>query len=203
MMHPDFWGLGKLHLAPKDEALWIFLLGVTEEQLLQLALMADANDEAMIFVRFNDSETYDAAELESEAIAFTERVSYLFQNGNCFDLGYTGFMCDVLSKPMAFFVGGDAVTIGGPGHPSEAIKIKTLARMQNWMKVSQTVVRAEFGNFEIKAAMSLFRYKDKADNRSHVDTTSQNIKRLARFFSIPEDALKEQFHYVYPIFANI
>ena len=79
---------------------------VSAESLLQLVLMADASDETMRFIRYNDDENYDPAELEDEAMHFVERITGLFEHGLAFKTGYTRFMCEMLDQPMVFFLRG-------------------------------------------------------------------------------------------------
>ena len=82
---------------------------------MQLALMADAMDEAMMVVRFADTEAYDTSKLELVCNNFVDRASMLFEKGRCWEFGYTKFMCDELKKPVVLFVRGEAITVGGVG----------------------------------------------------------------------------------------
>ena len=73
-----------------------FLDFVSEQAQLQLALMADGFDEAMIFTRYNDNENFDKTQLQDEAYCFVDRVSLLFEKGECWRYGYTKFMLGLL-----------------------------------------------------------------------------------------------------------
>eukprot|EP00969_Alexandrium_andersonii_P090817 4008970-Alexandrium_andersonii.AAC.1 len=97
--------------------------------------MADASDEATIFIRSNDAEGYDATELASEAHAFLHRATVLFDQGECFSSGYTRCMVDSLREPVSLFFAGNSKVLGGPGCPSEDTKARVLSRMQNWLKL--------------------------------------------------------------------
>ena len=113
-----------------------FFDDLTEEHLLQLAMMADLSDEVIILIRFNDNEDTDVTTLKDECMSFVERARVLVEDARIFELGYTKYMLELLSKPLVFFPGGVAKSFGGPGRPSREVRVRTLARMKNWFSHS-------------------------------------------------------------------
>ena len=67
-----------------------FLRGLTMEDYIQLAMMADAGDETIMLVRLCDCEDFDPATTTHEIAQFRKRIVYLFQHGGCLRTeGYT------------------------------------------------------------------------------------------------------------------
>lgn len=100
-----------------------FLEYVTAERLLQLAMIADAADEAMCHVRALDRENIDNAELPQLNHDFLVRVAFLFgpQEG-CFRSGHTEFMEARLRKEVIVFLNGAPISIGGPGSITATVR---------------------------------------------------------------------------------
>ena len=170
-----------------------FLNSVTEETELQLAAMADASDESMIFIRFNDAENYDATELASEAHAFLHRATVLFDRGECFNSGYTRFMADSLREPVSLFFAGNNKVLGGPGCPSEEAKARVLSRMQNWLKLVRSVILAEFPFFELVSTFKVFSLSSGAGKKDARSAREIDLRRLAQFFGLSTGSLRSEF----------
>lgn len=100
-----------------------FLEMCSEEVLVTLALLADAADESLAHIRMLDRDHVDNAELQEMNSDFLCRITYLFgpQEG-CWQSGHTRFLLERLKKTIVVFVGGRAVSIGGPNCISEATK---------------------------------------------------------------------------------
>jgi hypothetical protein len=174
----------------------------TEESLLQLALLAEAADENMRLVRFNDSENFDSARLQSECVNFIARIEALFNDGRCFEVGFGKFMCEELSKAHVLFVHGSPKMLGGGHHPDAETKSRVLARMQNWVKLAREVVHAEFADFELKAAFSCFNLEGRAQSarpRSDADSAAarsqrrRQMRRISQFLALEPGLLESEY----------
>ena len=76
-----------------------FLDGFGAEQFLQLAMMADAADEAYMYGSFADDEQMDLALQASEVAIFIENINYLFVGEQCLVVeGHTKFARDQLKE---------------------------------------------------------------------------------------------------------
>ena len=60
-----------------------WLRTVSNPDLLQLALLADATDESLVLVRNMDREQLDLATLHATIANFVERVDFIFKRGGC------------------------------------------------------------------------------------------------------------------------
>jgi hypothetical protein len=100
-----------------------FLEFCTAEVLLTLAMLADAADESLAHIRLLDRDHVDNAELPELNSTYLLRICYLFgpQEG-CWRSGHTQFVLERLQKEMVVFVGGRAISIGGPRCITEGAK---------------------------------------------------------------------------------
>ncbi len=109
-----------------------FLARLTEEDYLQLAMMADAVDECVVLTRFLDDEAYDLAAAPDEVASFQRNVHYLFIEGGCTSvLGYTSYALEELRRSMKVInIKKSTKSFGvGDGDVSELVR-RCLTRMQ-------------------------------------------------------------------------
>ncbi len=112
-----------------------FLAKLTEEDYLQLAMMADAVDECVVLTRFLDDESYDLAAAPDEVASFQRNVHYLFVEGGCTKVsGYTKFALEELRRNVKVVnVKKSTKSFGlGDGDASELVR-RCLVRMQAGM----------------------------------------------------------------------
>ena len=86
---------------PEGKVAEQFLEELNEEGLIQLAMMADAADEAYILTCFMDDSDYDLSIQADEVMAFTDNCVYLFDTGGCVApglSGYTNFILKFLER---------------------------------------------------------------------------------------------------------
>jgi hypothetical protein len=109
-----------------------FLANFTEEDYLQMALMADASDEAICLTRFHDQEDFDLAEMPTEVATFKEHCHFLFvQEGARNVDGYTRFALEQLQKVKMFNLPKQGCkSFGFDGDVPEAIIQKIFQRMK-------------------------------------------------------------------------
>ena len=68
-----------------------FLRFVDNERLLQLALLADAAEEAKALTRLTDRESCETEKVAQEVEAYLARITMLFIDRGCREFGYTNF----------------------------------------------------------------------------------------------------------------
>ena len=80
-----------------------FLEGVTEEDYLTIAMLADAGDESATIVRFFDQEDYDVAAAPEVISMYLHRIDHLFTKRHCLSLvgTYTEYAIQELHRPRA------------------------------------------------------------------------------------------------------
>ena len=163
-------------------------------ELLLLAGMSDASDETMIVILYTNTESLDSPELEGEVQDFIARIKTLFEDGLCWKSGYLEYMCTQLITPMVVFVRGQAISVGGSRHPTAAVKALVLARFKNWYRLARSVVDAEFCNFDLKMAFSVFNlepFVTKHHTKDAVDKSNlDKLRRIAKFSDVDFNTLK-------------
>ena len=187
-----------------------FLRDLTVEDAVQVAMLADAADEALLFTRQLDDENVDPGQLSAIVERFLTALRVLFLEGGCVDLpGFTSHMLGQLQKPRSFQPAPTqpARTFGGPGAISSDLAERCLARMQRYARLAAEVTRAEFPNFDILSAYRVFHLEAPelrlrggcAALARHNLTDQQRGQRLAKFGD--RDAANVEAHYLahYPI----
>ena len=75
-----------------------FLLALTPETVLTIALVADSGDETLRLIRCCDTEEHDIAEFVMEVLIYVNRLKWLFLDGHCRREGYTAHCLDALKR---------------------------------------------------------------------------------------------------------
>jgi len=142
--------------------------------------------------------------LHSQCANCLSRLTKLIDEGTIFDTGYTQFILSIMEKPMVFFPLGVAMSLGGPGALTDAVKARALGRMKNWLTLARSVVRAEFGHFELRSAMAMFSLaKKKAARATDATAHTLSVKRIAKFLNVPSVQLKMEFDRLQPLAARM
>jgi hypothetical protein len=187
----------------KDADRW--LASITEEKMLQLAMVADATDEGLLLTRAMDSEDMDLATLHSDISRFVDRITLLFDKGQCMDLqpGFTAHMRSLLQHERVILLSsGETRIFGGKGAVTPDVTARCLARMRSFTTLAREVVQAEFPDFELFAAFQVF---DLADGGTGSKEPSSHeggnfaVRRLAQVFKVDEAALAAQIKAHRPI----
>ena len=173
-----------------------WLTTVSSEDLLQLALLADATDEGLLLVRQMDTEQLDLATLLSTVEAFTERVDYLFNQGGCMTVenSFTQHCMSLLGSgqlqvlPRSEKDGEHWVL----GRPSEEAVRRCTSRMSIWAKLAKTVVDAEFPDFLALNAFAVFALSDEERAVVEGPVNETHCQRLAKLFSVDPQGLASQ-----------
>ena len=154
-----------------------FLDFLSNEHLVQLAMLADAGDELDILVRVFDTEGVDPSTMALECITFMDRIDTLFTIGECENCGYTAYMLQELknTKHVSHPWTRGGRTIGG-GVDNSLFK-QCLDRMKHWVVLAKATLRAEVSDFEAAYSFRIFNSIDigaQSDQMECIDT-------LARF----------------------
>lgn len=122
-----------------------WLNSLTSEHVLQLSMLADCTDEALVLLRLVDDEQCDSAELGNYVQSFADRIQALILNKLILDTGYTKFTLDMLSEgKVAFFASGDARRL----RPcDQEMTDRCLDHMKVWVRLALEVLRTEFPHY--------------------------------------------------------
>ena len=164
---------------------------------MQVAMLADAADEALLFTRQLDDDTVDPGQLSAIVERFLTALRVLFLEGRCVDLpGFTSHMLGQLQQPRSFQPAPTqpAHTFGGPEAISDDVAERCLARMQRYARLAAEATRAEFPNLDILSAYRVFhleapespelRLRGGCAARARLDLTDRqkgDLQRLAKF----------------------
>lgn len=165
-----------------------FLELVTGEELLQLALLADAADEALVLVRMVDVEDVDLSEIPTFVGQFIQRIAALFKQEGALKLGYTRHVLEMMEAgavSMLIKKSGQARRIRPP---SREVIDRCLQRMKCWCKLAVEVVRTEFPDYSLFCAMGCFALKTGTKSSNE----SADVERLAQVFKVSPMGLKDQ-----------
>lgn len=97
-------------------------------------------------------------------------------------------MLTELEKQMVFFIDGSPLTLGGAGHPSVQTKVRTLAKLKNWVDLAKRVIVAEFPAHNLTTAFGVFNVRA-AGSPNEVSS----LKRIAHFLGMDAGVLRTEF----------
>jgi hypothetical protein len=176
-----------------------FLTWVTTERLVQLAMLADAGDESIALTRICDREGIPTEDLPYHIQNFLDRINMLFVDGAVVKSGYTAYMISLLRGPsLVLCVGNKLISVGGADSVTPALVQRCVLRLGCWTKMAQSVVEAEFPNFRIFTAFSLFSISEQVGGSSLTPGCHrEHCERLAKFFKVDIDKFMAQYNQVY------
>ena len=179
-----------------------FLRGLTMEDYIQLAMMADAGDETIMLVRLCDSEDFDPATSTHELAEFKRRIMYLFQHGGCLRTeGYTLFAINACRRVRNFIVGNEIMSFGDRDGVGAPVTLRCLERMRVWVSLALATLEAEFPHFEVLQSFSVFSLA--AAQFNQCENWSTHVQRLATTFRVCEHSLRAQLEDLWPIARGI
>lgn len=179
-----------------------FLTTICEERLLTLSMLADAGDEVAQVVRFFDAKDHDISQAPAVLGSFIRRIAELFVNGGCLKPvnvdgkdchTYTSYAIDAMQEAVLITTQEGRATktrsLGGPGAVTDEMIELCMSRMASWVRLAIATVRAEFPDWEVMSAFGAF----DLSLPSSASCITTSLSRLARVFSIDNDALQSQF----------
>ena len=181
-----------------------WLINTSSEDLLQLALLADAADEGLLLVRQMDTEQFDIASLHSTVAHFVERVGFLFNQGGCMvvENSFVQSCLSILSagqvQVLPHSENQEASHRRVLGKPSEDAVQRCVNRMAVWAETARAALEAEFPNFLVLHSFAVFALSDQARAVAEIPVDETHCQRLAKLFSVSPQDLASQLARVRP-----
>ena len=195
-----------------DYFLWFIAGEAGMRRLLLLGMLADAGDESMMVLRAHDKNKGDPADTAFWIDAYIKRIQMLFVGNACLEMGFTAVMVRTLQKPLVYTLKGTALQCGSSKGLSPSDISFCLAKMACWARLAIATAKAEFPDFTVMYAMSLFKLQPhdlplSATMRGRPtgsatlrgrsiadDAVDEKLRTLASTFLVSEDALASEFH---------
>jgi len=167
-----------------------WLLQITNEACLTLAMLADAADEALLLTRILDNEDVDPATANFEVQMFVNKIEALFGDRmQCLKFGYTAYMLNLLSKPIVWVVGKHTCSIGQEGGVPQSLIDTCLARLRCWVTLAKATLSAEFPHFDFWTSLSVFNLQE-GHSPHQVET---HLCRVAKPLGLCPSTLQAQY----------
>jgi hypothetical protein len=104
-----------------------------------------------------DKETFEVGSMRAELARFNERIEFLYLRKHCITCGYTKVALDFLKQPRVLHVPGRELrTMGSKAGAADTDVLRALARMVNWVKVTQQIAETEFPQHDLLSAFNVF-----------------------------------------------
>ena len=174
-----------------------FLEFLSEERILTLAMLADAGDEVMQIVRYLDTEDHDISEVPAHLDGFLHRMDNLFIKRKALDFGYCKFASEWLQrKRRSFFLRKEPRNLGG-SRIGQGVLDRCFGRMQTYVTLAESVIRAEFPDFELLHSFAIFNLtskgKARAEDSQYTMFFKSCVNRLAKAFVVDVAQLEAEF----------
>ncbi len=173
-----------------------FLSWIGSEKLLQMAMLADANVEALAQLRAFDTEASGAAALKSGLEHFLARIEFLFVEKGCgmADVGYTSIAIQILRR--GFEIQVDATEWRQLRYSDEEFKT-CCKRMVGWVRLVVKGLKAEFGGYELLFAWHIFDDALLKETEDDVDWGT-SVLRVATSYGLDPTRLATEIGEVVP-----
>jgi hypothetical protein len=154
----------------------------------------------MILTRFLDKDTFDVGAMRVELVQFQSRINDLFMQKACLKCGYTQVALDFLKQPRALQIPGQVLrTLGSQAGADEHNVLLALARMVNWVTVTQQIASTEFPENDALSALDVFFLTAAAKPRRLTDNDRHALGTVASVFQLDAVTLVAQFEGHLPI----
>ena len=171
-----------------------FLHEVSEERILQLAMLADAADDGLSLTRFTDENQYDVARLPHELNTFVQNMKMLFVESQCVNMGFTKAAIVLLARSRIFPKDGEQHILGGDGAVTTEMVQRCCQRMKSFVRLAQESIDAEYPEWELCQAFQLFDLAIMRQPKCDQNPTRQrSFSRLAQSLNLSETKLIVQF----------
>eukprot|EP00974_Lingulodinium_polyedra_P134267 11228356-Lingulodinium_polyedra.AAC.1 len=137
-----------------------FLNWISEERLVALAMLADAAQHGLEFIRFWDGDNVDPSAISGEIGVFVLKAQSLFMDGKCTSLGHTHHMLKSLNKPIPIPKHASGVPLRSVGGVDVSTAVEAnLKRLQCWVSMAIEVLQTEFPDTEFLQCFTMFALK--------------------------------------------
>lgn len=183
-----------------------FLNFITEERVLQMAMLSDMTHELIILLRYWDTESHDVSKAAHNINQFRFKVYYLFAQNHCCNTGFTKHVIDLITRnPVSIvFKTGEVKNVGGVGSITTHITQRCLGRMRAITRLQLQTLEAEFPTFSVIHKFSVFAFD--AENgaapgdaaRAQRRADSEHLLCLAQQMGVEHADLKTAYldHYL-------
>ena len=173
----------------KDWLLWI-----SEEHVIQAAMLADVAGTSLALARTLDTEHVDPARLKGELHMYMQQIRSLFVEGRCATVfGFTSTVLTQLKSPIVFNIGSKIKTLGSSTGVNRATVDRCLGRMQAWVKLAVAAIEAEYPHFEICQAFEIFNLRGLRQEGVHA-----SLRTIAHTYNLDLSRLHTQWENLYP-----
>lgn len=172
-----------------------FLTTISNEKLLQAALMADAADEAGQLIRSCEAEEWDTAQSLEILANFKRKITFLFDEGGVFETStFTVHMIDFLSTLHTWVVDNRPYTVGFAKGVPENLKQRCNRRTLAWRRLAFSILEAEFPSFSVMAAFPVLNLGNTVASKPATtgEDNDVSVRRLAGTFGLCVHSLKQQ-----------
>ncbi len=185
-----------------------FLEGLTEERVVQVAMMADAAQETLLITRMFDTEGYDLAKVPSAIRAYVKTLEHLFLQSppGCQETGYAAFAIRTLQKPLLFHGRGYALRSVGGQEVDRGTLARCVARMACWTRLAIQRAAFEFPQWLPMHGFCMFDLGIKPDVLKEDHHVDECIDRLGQLLQLDRGHFQEEFkrcqHYAFVHFQE-
>ena len=168
------------------------------ERVFTMGVLADASHEGLFMTRLTDKEICKSETVHWELEVFINKITMLFADGKCIDVGFTHWVLQQLRKPMLIFVQNRPKVFGSKEGVSQATIKRVLGRMACWVRLCKEVAAAEYPAFNVFSSFSVFRLpEDVREEEVRLgEAIRDRLRRLAVFLKIELAALEQEYtHY--------
>ena len=175
-----------------------WLKNISSEDLLQLALLADATDEGLLLVRQLDCEQYDLASLQSSVADFVARLDFLFLHRGSMSVesSFTQHCLRLLAAGQLQVLPSTTAAAGRVlGPPDDEAVQRCMRRMAAWTDMAKAAIDAEFPDFLVLNSFAIFALSDDTGSVAAApmgETHWRHCQRLGKLFAVAPEALADQ-----------
>lgn len=181
----------------------LFLTSLNEETRLLMAFIADFAQDCLQFTRWLDDEDVDSSTIYDSCAALAKQLLVLYQEGTFTQVGCTQAAISSLTRVRLLTLSdGSVKSIGGVAETNQDALSKCQGKAKCIAKVALQILATQFPNFDLFASFSLFSLAEKQQkNKPDIQNkrTDEQLCKLALFFAVEKDLLKEQHHDILPI----
>ena len=178
---------------PVGKACVSILKWMTDEAVLQAAMVADASHQVLMLVRSNDVDQPDPASMAEFVSSFLLEGARLWLEGHCWGFGCTATMLRYLKTSRTYLIaGGQEGICKIGGGVDDMCKKRCLDRMVCWFRLAIDVCQAEWPYHDVVNALQVFSVVGSASSAGSQALQSQSLVRLADCFGCSPIELEAQ-----------
>ena len=172
------------------------------EGMLQLGMVADACHRVEQFIRFLDTESFDWADLPKHISGLRSACLDYFQHRSVLRHdGFTRTMLRHISRPrIVTLSGGQPKTLGRMAGPTKEEMDRCFARMVNWWRLADEVLKTEFPAWHVQMAFEVFKLPRPF---AITQDTKLRLTRLAALCHVETTSLLSEYQLMLPVANDV